>query len=69
MLSSHGSNSQRVKSYDLGSAILLAGLNLNNIYSESKLRKIGHVETGNTRNVRTKTVLIKASSKTNFGVF
>lgn len=37
-------------------------------FSESKLRKIGQVETENTRNLRTKSILIKASSKTNFGV-
>lgn len=54
---------------DLGSVILLVGLNLKNLCSERNLRKIGHVKTGNTRKVRTKTVLIKASSKTNFGVF
>lgn len=39
------------------------------LFSESKLRKIGQVETENTRNLRTKSVLIKVLSKTNFGVF
>lgn len=37
-------------------------------FSESNLRKIGQVETENTRNLRTKSILIKALSKTNFGV-
>lgn len=54
---------------NLGPAILLVVLVLNKFCAESKLRKIGQVETGNAGNLRTKTVLIKASSKTNLRVF